>query len=50
MLEFPGGRGNGEIGAWKRMLERYVGNVDGVWENLGETVMSANIFGKRMII
>ena len=32
MLEFPGGRGNGEIVAWKSMLERYGGNVDGVWE------------------
>lgn len=32
MLEFPGGRGNGEIGAWKSMLERYVGNEGGAWE------------------
>ena len=32
MLEFPGGRGNGEIGAWESMLEIYVGNAGGVWE------------------
>lgn len=36
MLEFPGGRGNGEIGAWKSMLERYVGNVGGVLEKAGK--------------
>ena len=32
MLEFPGGPGNGEIGAWKSMLERYVGSEGGVLE------------------
>ena len=32
MLEFPGGRGNREIGAWNSMLERYVGNLGDVLE------------------
>jgi len=32
MSEFPSGRGNGEIGAWKSMLERYVGNAGGALE------------------
>lgn len=36
MLEFPGGRGNREIGAWNSMLERYVGNLGDVLEKVGK--------------
>ena len=32
MLEFPGGRGIGGLGNGGSVLEKYVGNVGGVWE------------------